>query len=174
MLKSTQERIEWLRMRIEDRNNIDSAYQNILALKNDEGSLNKNRNHYSFSNMYQNNFTDFVMKKISSSLKQSKKASGITLFHGVVTDEGMKSFIDALSETKAPIKEVHIDDFPNITDASMKRLPEIIAQKGITTCKIGYCPGVSSELKKQINLACTNNQPQNVQTQLSQDNNLIL
>ena len=160
MFKNAQEHIKWLRMCIEDRDNLNNVYQNISALKKDEGSLNSEKNHYSFDNMIQSDFTDVVIGKISSALKQSQKATGITLFHGNVTDKGMLSFIESLTKTNAPIKKIYIDDFPYVTDESMKRLPEIIIQKGITTCEIGYCPSVSPKLKKQISLACTNNQPQ--------------
>lgn len=163
MLENIQEHIKWLRMCIEDRGDINSVYQNISALKKDEGSLDPEKNHYSFDNMSQHNFIDTVMGKISSALKQSQKATGITLFHGDVTDKGMLSFIEALSKTNAPIKKIYIDDFPYVTDESMKRLPEIIIPKGITICEIDHCPGVSSELKKRISLSCTNNQPKTSQ-----------
>lgn len=158
MFKSIKERIQYLHMCIKDINELDNVDQDIFALKKDNGSLRKQKNHYSFDNMAQNDFTDFVMEKIGSALKQSKKATGITLSHSYATDKGMQSFIRGLSETKAPIREIHIDDFPYITDKSMKLLPEVIAKKGITVCDIGYCPNVSPELKKQIGLACIKNQ----------------
>lgn len=126
----------------------------IYALANDRPVWidNKESRHYSFDKMPQDSFTDIILEQIAEALRKSKQAKGITLFHGTVTDKGMKLFIDALKETKAPISELCIDDLKGITDASLKDLPNIIKEKAIIKCDVSGLK-ISEDLKKEINKA---------------------
>ena len=157
-IENLKQRISYAKMVFNNRDDLQSCDQELYALKHDNGSLlPENRNHYKFDSMPQSDFTDFVAKKIGLALTKSKKATAITLFHGDVTDKGMSDFLKGVAETKAPIKALHIDDMPYVTDKSLQVLPAIIEKKGITICNITCC-NISSELKKQINAACNKNQ----------------
>ena len=127
----------------------------VYALANDRPIWidNKPSRYYSFNNMPQDSFTDIMLEQIAEALRKSKQAEGITLFHGYVTDKGMKLFIDALKETKAPISELCIDDLQGITDASLKDLPTIIKTKGIAKCDVSGYLKISDNLKQEINKA---------------------
>lgn len=114
---------------------------------------NEQSRHYSFDKMPQDSFTDIMLEQIADALRKSKQAKGITLFHGNVTDKGMKLFFDALKETNAPISELRIDDLQGITDTSLKDLPNIIKTKCITKCEVSGYLKISDDLKKEINKA---------------------
>ncbi len=109
--------------------------------------------YYSFDRMPQEAFTDIMLEEIADSLRKSTKATGITLFHGDVTDKGMTLFLNALKETKAPISELKLDDLRGVTDASLKALPDIIKLKNITKCDVSGILRISDDLRKEIDKA---------------------
>ena len=170
-IKSLKERITYARMIINERNNLWSCEQTLWALRFDKGSLFPGSaqdpslsNHYQFGNqgigdpmgMSRDELNDFVAAKIGSALKKSKKATAITLSHGIITDNGMIAFLKGLDATKAPIKALHFRDLQNVSDKSLDLLPEIIEKKGITLCEINTL-GISQNLMKRINSACNKN-----------------
>ncbi len=160
LIEEVKQRMSYLNMVVKDRHDLFSCDQEMHALKHDAGSSEMNaETHYKFGgrNMAQAQFNDFVAAKIGASLRESKTATAITLVHGDVTDKGMSAFLKGVAETKAPVKALHIEDMPNVSEKSLQVLPAIIEKKGITLCDVGGCR-VSSDLKKQINLACGKNQ----------------
>lgn len=157
MLKDLKDRIKYLRDQLKDGLGFKEDYlKNIWALKNDAGTTNPERHHYKFRGIEVDEFTDFVALKIANAIKKSTKATALTLKHGNITDRGMIRLLDAIRKTNAPIKELNIDGFPNVTDDSLKFLPDIIREKGITTCNLGFM-GVAPDIRKQINEACSKN-----------------
>ncbi len=110
--------------------------------------------HYKFDKMPQDAFTDILVEEIAEALRESTKARGITLFHGDVTDNGMKLFMDALRDTKAPIEELCLYDLRWVTDESLKDLPDIIRKKGIKNCDISMILRSSNELRTRVAEAC--------------------
>ena len=110
--------------------------------------------HYKFDKMTQFAFTDILVEEIAEALRESTKARGITLFHGDVTDKGMKLFMDALRDTKAPIEELCLYDLRGVTDESLKDLPDIIRKKGIKDCDISMILRSSNELRTKVAEAC--------------------
>lgn len=130
---------------------VSQAVGTATDLANDDAWPDNHRNrHYFFDNMAQEAFTDVILKYIADSLRKSKKAKGITLFHGNITDKGMRSFLDALKETKAPISNLEFCDLRGVTDISLQELPTIIKLKHITKCDVSGLVGISDNLKKEI------------------------
>lgn len=157
-MSNIKDRIKFLTDKIKEGFGEDMPYlENIWALKNDRKTFSKEEPyHYKFNNLESTQFTDVVAKEIANGLKKSTKATGLTLFHGNVTDNGMAKIIEALQETHAPVQKLNIDDFPLVTDKSMKLLPDVIKQKGIMECNVSLC-NISPETTNQINSACQQN-----------------
>ena len=152
------DRFKYIKMYMDDASDIADFYQERYAMKYDKGTLErKNKWHYKFDMMRQEDFTNFVLAKISVALKNAQKVQGISLFHANATDEGMNLFLKALAKTKSPIKTVIIEDMPYVTDKSLSILPEIIKNKGILNCKL-LLPQISGTLKNKVNDACLKNQ----------------
>ena len=183
-LESVRQRLVYARMVINERDNLWSCEQTLFALRNDNGSGLPDSatdsslcNHYKFGNqgvgdlmgMACDELNDYVAVKIGDALKKSKKATAITLSHGIITDKGMTAFLKGLNETEAPIKALHFNDLQRLSDKSLSLLPEIIEKKGITLCEIEAC-WISEDLKKRINLACSKNQS----TTILKDKNSML
>ena len=141
--------------------NQESYLDTIWALKKDVGMLVSKDSHshqydYKFDDIAEDSFTDMVAIKIAQALEESKKTTGLTLFHGDVSDRGMGRIMKALQKTTSPISRLEIKDFPKVTDKSLKVLPDIIKEKGILFCNVELT-SISKELKNQINNACANN-----------------
>ena len=172
LLDSIRQRIKYIKMTIEERDNLFNCSLTLWALRNDKGALNNGSasdsrlcHHYKFGTqgigdpmgMSCDELNDFVASKIGSALKESKKATAMTLSHGDITDKGMADFLRGLEATEAPIKALYFNDLQQVTDKSLSALPEIIEKKGISVCEINLCR-ISPDLKKHINLACSKNQ----------------
>ncbi len=161
LLKTIIERIQYVKEHLEDMDDVKSVSLMLEAMHGSDGlwyAKGDDKFHYKFDNMDPNHFSDKLARKISDAIFLSPKANAITLTGGVMTDKGMKQIIDALLWTQAPVKALYLTDFPNVSDASMKKLPAVIEKKGITVCKINQMPLVSGDVMDKIAAACSRNQ----------------
>ena len=154
MFEKIRDRIKYLKdtLKIQEEPYLEC----IWALKHDI-YYEKGPRHYNlFSDHTSDQFTDVVASKIAKALEKSKKATGLTLFHGDVTDKGMRKILEAVRNTEAPITELNIKDFPYVTDDSIKVLPDVIREKGIVSCNL-FLTHVSPEILKKAEMACKQN-----------------